>query len=242
MTIKYKRYWETNEKILGLLGVAPYATIDFLQKISDLTPAAKDWDHVRIILDNNIKIPSRGRALELGEESPVKYIRKSIKGLKYAGADFVVILCNTAHIFYDEVTSDLNIQVLNMVSETLEYILLNNTEISSIGVLGSNNTVKYKLYNKYCPKDSPIRIYYPTEQQKLVAEIIESIKQGKSNSELKRQLIQIAKNFIKNSKIEALIIGCTELSTLLKNGDLKVPVFDSNEILARVAIRKIKLL
>ena len=162
MLEKNHEYWNTNEKILGLLGVAPYATIDFLQKITDLTTASKDWDHIRILLDNNVKIPSRGRALELGEESPVKYMREAIRGLKKAGADFVIIVCNTAHIFYEEVINGIEVEVMNMISETLNYLLLNNKEIHAIGILGSNNTIKYKLYEKYCPPNGNLSIHYAT--------------------------------------------------------------------------------
>ena len=75
-------YWKTNEKFLGVLGLSPYATFDFLSKIADNTDASKDWEHIRIIMDLNTKIPSRGRSLDLGEESPVKYIINSINNLK----------------------------------------------------------------------------------------------------------------------------------------------------------------
>tara|TARA_B100000315_G_scaffold259157_1_gene313925 strand:+ start:2191 stop:2922 length:732 start_codon:yes stop_codon:yes gene_type:complete len=234
-------YWNTNETVLGLLGVAPYATIDFLKKISDLTPTEKDWDHIRIILDSNTKIPSRGRALDLGEESPVKYMREAIIGLKNSGADFVIILCNTAHIFYDEVVKELGVEVLNMITETLNYVLKNNKEILSLGVLGSNNTVKYKLYDKYCPNNTNLIIHYPDDDQKIVADIIERVKQGETSKILKSRLVKVADKLIKKKEhADGIILGCTELSTLLKNGDLTVPVFDSSEILAKVAINKIK--
>ena len=240
MTENKNEYWNKEEKILGLLGVAPYATIDFLNKISDLTPAKKDWDHIRIILDNNVKIPSRGRALELNEESPVKYMRDTIRGLNKAGADFVILLCNTAHIFYDEVADGLGVEVLNMITETLNHLLENNKEINSIGILGSNNTVKYKLYEKYCPPKAKLSIHYPIEHQKMVANIIESVKQGGYSKELKSHVIQISELLNKNCNLEGMIIGCTEISSLIKNGDLSIPVYDSNEILAKAAISKIK--
>ena len=235
-----KEYWKTKESIIGLLGVAPYATIDFLKKISDLTPAEKDWDHIRIILDSNTKIPSRGRALDLGEENPVKYMRESIIGLDRAGAKFVIILCNTAHIYYDEVVKGLNVNVLNMIGETINYIIKNTVNVKSSGILGSNNTIKYKLYNKYNPQNSKIRMYYPDIDQKIVSQTIESIKLGNDNIETKNQIINMANKFIKDNQLDSIVLGCTELSVIIKDGDLSVPVFDSSEILAKVAIEKIK--
>jgi len=235
-----KEYWKTEESIIGLLGVAPYATIDFLKKISDLTPAEKDWDHIRIILDSNTKIPSRGRALDLGEESPVKYMRKSIIGLDKAGAKFVIILCNTAHIFFDEVIDGLCVNVLNMIGETISYVIKNTTNVKSLGVLGSHNTIKHRLYNKYNPQNSKLKIYYPESDQRIVSDTIESIKLGNNNTETKKRIIDVSNKFIKNNQLDSVILGCTELSVIIKDGDLSVPVFDSNEILARVAIEKIK--
>ena len=102
-----KPYWERQELIIGILGLAPYATIDFLKKLADATPAKKDWEHIRLLIDMNTKIPSRGRALELGEEDPTPYMKKAIRDLHKNGADFIVIPCNTAHFFYDKVTEDL---------------------------------------------------------------------------------------------------------------------------------------
>ena len=95
-----EKYWRKKEKVLGVLGLSPYATIDFLRKLADETPAKKDWEHIRVIMDLNTKIPSRGRALELGEEDPTMYMNKSIKELSRNGADLVVIPCNTSHYFY----------------------------------------------------------------------------------------------------------------------------------------------
>ena len=191
-----KEYWKTKESIIGLLGVAPYATIDFLKKISDLTSAKKDWDHIRILLDSNTKIPSRGRALDLGEESPVEYMRESIVGLDKAGAKFVIILCNTAHIFFDEVTNGLGVSVLNMVGETIKYVIKNTANIQSLGVLGSHNTIKYRLYDKYNPQNSTLNIYYPEDDQCIVSETIELIKLGNHDSRTKKRIIDVSNKFI----------------------------------------------
>ncbi len=83
-------HWPRSEKILGVVGVAPAATLDFYQKLSE-RKVEKDWQHLRVIIDVNPKIPSRGRHFDLGETDPVPFFQKSIASLEFQGADIVVI-------------------------------------------------------------------------------------------------------------------------------------------------------
>ena len=92
------------EKVVGILGgMGPFATVDFYKQILLATHAKKDWEHLRILIDSNVKIPSRTRAILYGEESPAPAMVKSINNLTRIGADFVVVPCNSAHYFYKEV-------------------------------------------------------------------------------------------------------------------------------------------
>ncbi len=75
--------WDPAEGVIGVLGVAPAATADFFRRITALIPARKDWEHVRVIIDSNPKLPSRGRHLELGETDPSPYLREGIRGLAH---------------------------------------------------------------------------------------------------------------------------------------------------------------
>src|SRR4051812_28423752 len=93
-------WWPDDERVLGVLGVAPAATADFFVKLTSLTHARKDWEHVRVLIDSNPKIPSRGRHLELGETDPSPYLREGIEALLAQGAALVALPCNTAHILY----------------------------------------------------------------------------------------------------------------------------------------------
>ena len=97
-----------------------------------------------------------------------------------------------------------------------------------------------RLYDKYNPQNSTLNIYYPEDDQCIVSETIELIKLGNHDSRTKKRIIDVSNKFIKNNQLDSIILGCTELSVIIKDGDLSVPVFDSNEILARVAIEKIK--
>ena len=102
-------------KTCGILGgMGPYAT-SFFKNILDNTKAKKDWDHVRLIIDNNIYIPSRTRHILFKEKSPINDIVKSINNLSKIGCDFVALPCNSVHYYYDKVSLDININWLNMI-------------------------------------------------------------------------------------------------------------------------------
>jgi aspartate racemase len=92
--------WDKNEKTIGVLGLSPFATLDFCSKFFNRS-LQKEWLYPRMLMDMHTKIPSRGRFFELGETDPVPYIKDAIKKLHEHGADFIVIPCNTVHILYN---------------------------------------------------------------------------------------------------------------------------------------------
>src|SRR2546427_7655001 len=108
-----------SQKVIGVLGgLGPWATLDFFEKILRLTPAKADQDHLRIIIDNNPKIPDRSPAI-LGEgEDPTPGLIATAQNLQQAGADFLVIPCNTAHFFYDRIVTAVSIPVHGMTRKS----------------------------------------------------------------------------------------------------------------------------
>ena len=91
-------------KTLGILGgMGPLATADFFKELVAHTEAKKDWDHLRVIIDNNVDIPSRTRAVLYNEDDPTLYMRKSCISLMSMGCDCIAVPCNSAHFFFDAV-------------------------------------------------------------------------------------------------------------------------------------------
>jgi len=91
------------EKVVGILGgMGPEATVDLFMKIIKATPAKKDQDHLRIMIDNNPKIPDRTLAILGRGKSPLKQLQETLHNLERAGAEVIAIPCNTAHYYYNE--------------------------------------------------------------------------------------------------------------------------------------------
>ncbi len=234
-----KEYWLDDRKILGVLGFSPYATYDFVDKVARLSNAKKDWEHIRVIIDLNTKIPSRGRCLDLGEENPSKYIRSSIQGLKNSGARLVAIPCNTAHYFYDQYTEMAEIPVLHIIDETCKYILRTHPEIKKIGLLASNNTCKYRLYESFFDQRN-LHIIHPKKQDE-VAKLIEEVKVNGKNSRSTRTAQRLIDEF-KEYGAECVILGCTEIPIAIEGSNNDLILIDSNQILATESIEQIKSL
>ena len=197
------------EIIVGILGgMGPYATNFFLKRILDLTPAKLDKDHFHTIIDNNVKIPSRTRAVKYNEESPVNDIVHSINNLGKIGCSFVMLPCNSVHYFYDKVSEKIEIPWLNMIEIVSNKILdLNYTKPL---ILGGYITTQKKVYSQFLPKS----VYLSGSENRIIESIIEEIK---NNNFLEKKSEQAIKNIIKNydDSIDSILLGCTELPIVI---------------------------
>src|SRR5690625_3318759 len=135
-------------KVLGIIGgVGPLATMFIGEKIVRLTDAEKDQDHVNMIITNNTNIPDR-TAYILGKSSdnPVPVIISDANKLKGAGAEVLIIPCNTAHSFYDKIQSSIDLPLINMIHETAEYARHSGSQ--KIGILATTGTITTEIYQK----------------------------------------------------------------------------------------------
>ncbi len=229
-----------SEKIIGILGgMGPKATLDLFQKIIKLSPAGKDQDHFRIIIDNNPKIPDRTAAILGKGENPLPALQETAQNLEKAGADFIIMPCNTAHYFISEIQKSIKIPILNMIKETAHHVKSIFPSVKNIGLLATKGTYKTKLYNSFFnAKNIEILIPTPPEQDKIM-DLIFMVKSGILSEEMKSQIINISEEQIKKGA-QAIIAGCTEIPLILKDKDIKVPIIDPTNILAKRAVEEAK--
>ncbi len=228
-----------NEKIAGIIGgMGPEATVDLLNRIIRLTPALDDIDHVRCVVDNNPKVPSRMKALIDGTgENPGPVMAEMARRLESWGVDFLAIPCNTAHYYYDDVQKAVRIPVINMLDLTVQAVLKAQPNIRQVGILASTAVIRTALYQQRF-SGRQVGVVYPEDSfQENLLLAIKRIKQG-TISETVRESVQSAVRNLESNGAEALVIACTELSIMEMNSHL--PVFDAADILARHIIRVCK--
>lgn len=220
------------QKTIGILGgMGPYATVYFYKKLLDLTPVKKDWDHFRILIDSNVKIPSRTRAVLYNEASPAPEMVACINNLGRIKADFVLIPCNSAHYFYDEVAPKIDIPWLNIIEIVSRRT--QNANLSKPLILGGYVTTNKRLYSKHLPAAQ----YLNDDGNRLIEQIIEEIKISEKLSE---DSLSKFKDLIEDNahKIDSIIFACTELPIIFQIEELMgISVFDSATIYAEEAVK-----
>jgi aspartate racemase len=212
--------------------MGPEATADLFIRIIKATPAKKDQDHIRVIIDSNPKIPDRTAAITDEGPSPLPEMMKTAKNLERAGADLIIIPCNTAHYYYGKLKRGIRIPVLNMVELTAQMVRNQFSNIKKVGFIGTTGTIISGIYDQALQK----RVIYPSQklQDKVMEAIYDKIKAGQIN-EGKDIIIEVATHLIMEGA-EIIVCECTEVSLVLKSGDVPVPVIDPLQILAETAV------
>ncbi|MEN8211816.1 MAG: amino acid racemase [Thermodesulfobacteriota bacterium] len=243
-----------SEKTVGIIGgMGPEATIDLMQRIIRLTPAPEgrdmdDIDHIRCLVDNNPKIPSRIKAIiDKDGADPGPVIADMAKGLESWGADFLAIPCNTAHYYYDMVQKAVNIPVINLIDIVCNHVkthfsdhglTLNQTgnkTKNKIGILASTAVKITRLYSKNLERFDIQDVWPDHDYQETLLKVIKEIKKGNMDSKVLNDYAQICDNLFKKG-VKTAIIACTELSILKKKSSIHT--VDAAEILAKEVVRQ----
>ena len=225
------------DKTVGVLGgLGPMATVYFYDMVVEMTEAKRDQDHLDMIIMNRATTPDRtAYILGSSDDSPLDYIVRDAKRLEAAGADFLVLTCNTAHYFYNAIVEGLGIPLINMIEETVVHAKKKGHK--KIGILATTGNINTGLYQDMCVKHS-MDYYVPSQPvQEMVMNIIyDQVKAGK-----KADMDQFSKiiGVLKAEGCDCAILGCTELSIIKKDEKLPNDFFvDSSEVLAMTTILK----
>ncbi len=223
-----------SKKTIGIIGgMGPAATADLFTKIISSTKAGCDQEHLRVIIDSNTAIPDRTDALLHGGVSPVPQMQLSARALEAAGADLLIMPCNTAHGFYSEVCEAVNIPVLHMIRITAD--ALTRRGIKCAGLLATDGTVQTGIYTD-CFSGSGIELLTPSpENQAAVMDLTYGgVKAGRRSYDTRRFELAVHELFDRGA--ETLILGCTELPPAFGMYHLDYPFIDPTLELARAAV------
>lgn len=222
---------ENKEKIVGIIGgMGPQATVDLMQRIIRATPALEDRDHIRCIVDNNPKVPSRIKAIIDGNgEDPGPCLADMAKRLEAWGADFIAIACNTAHVYYKAICQAVSIPVINMMDVVLFHLEQQYPGCLEVGILASPAIRITRLYEeKFNP--AGIKVIFPDpEAEALLFDVIKKIKAGDLGPAVQKSYKRICSH-LEDKGVTLAIIACTELSALAVQASLKT--VDAAQILA----------
>ncbi len=224
------------KKTLGILGgMGPLATADLFKKVVMMTEAERDQDHIYILVDSDPSIPDRTSFLLGDGENPLKHLIKSARKLESMGANCIIMPCNTAHYFYDDIVKEINTPFLNMIVETGKKIHRMHSHIKKVGLLGTKGTCDLGIYEKIF-KNYNIEIAKPdSKHQEYVTKLIRNVKKGHFNLDTSN-IYETIEN-LKEQNAELFILGCTELPIAFQVFNIKEKTLDPTAVLAESAIR-----
>lgn len=225
-------------KTIGIMGgMGPMATVDLMKKIILATPAKTDQEHIPIIADDAPQIPDRTKAILGQGESPVPAMVKSARRLEAAGADFIVIACNTAHYFLPEVVSQIKIPVLSIVETAANVI--QKRGYNKVGLLATSGTIRTGLYQKALNAKRIDCLTPSAEKQHLIDDLIyDGVKA--SNMAYDTAPVRQLLDSMQKDGAEGFILGCTEVPVAVEMYNLKGTFIDSTEELAKAAVKLAK--
>ena len=247
--------------MIGILGgMGTQAGLDFCNKLAVLNRGKIDQEYPLFLLYNKSNIPGRPESIgsqtknlsnkSTNKKSKAKYnkvLKSLLKGCKLLEKNkckFIVIPCNTAHYWFDDLQNKINIPIINMPKEVFRFTKKKCKKNSKVGLLATEGTLKTGIYKKIFEKD--YQLIEPSQKiQKLsVNKAIKLVKMG--NVKAAAKAIKPAIDSLIKMKCKKIILGCTELPIAIfafksfKNVKSSKVFLDPNLILAHSAMVKHK--
>lgn len=216
-------------KPLGILGgMGPAATVAFLQRILELTPAREDEDHVRVLMDMNPQVPNRHRDPPGAKEELGAMARR----LRDMGAQVLAMPCNTAHAHADAIRAA-GVPFLDMIELTAAEAA--GQGAARVGVLATPGG--QDLYVAELERRGLTPVVPAVGGRRAFLDLVFAIKAGDVGEDRRAEMRALAQALI-DAGAEAIIAGCTEIPLVMGPGDVSVPLIDSAEVLARACVRE----
>lgn len=170
-----------------------------------------------------------------GMERYIPYLTAEAQRLEKSGADFLVMPCNSLHVFIKQIRDSVSIPVLSIVEETVKFLKSEN--MNKVGIVSTSATIKNKLYENAFAENG-IEYLAPNElQQARMGKFILNLVLGQQKNRDREELISIINEF-EGKGLDCVILACTDLQLLIpSHKDLKI--FDTMKIFADASVEQI---
>ncbi len=226
-------------RVLGVLGgMGPLASAHFMVRLTLLTPAERDQDHVPAILWSDPRVPARWLPPHGDGPGPLPFLVRGLRGLAAAGCGAIAIPCNTAHGWINGMRAATTLPILHIVDAAAADLRRQAVPPGVVGVLGTGATLELRLYQDHLAAAGwPCIEPTPEEMSQLVMPAITAVKANRV-SEAYAPLAEAILALRARGAL-AVILGCTEIPLGIQAGPhetLGVPLVDTIDALARASI------
>ena len=218
-------------RAVGVLGgMGPEATLDFFAKILRRAGAGSDQEHLRLLIDNNPGVPDRNAALSGRGESPGPVLAQMARGLQASGADFLVMVCNTAHAFEADILKATSVPFVSLIEETRDAVLRERPGVRRVGLLATNACLDAGLYQSAFAPHGVGTLALEGASLERFMKLLYRIKAGDTGPSVRAGMRSLALELV-DSGAELLVAGCTEVPLVLDAQDVPVPLVNSTDVL-----------
>jgi aspartate racemase len=212
-----------------------------MQKLVRSTPATRDQEHIKLLVEQNPQIPDRTENLLGGGPDPTVSLYATCKKLEAGDVDIIAIPCNTAHAFVERIQPYLNVPIVNMLTVSVEYLRTAFPELREVGLLATTGTIMSGVYRKALEAHGLKQVVPSDGLQARVMNAIygeRGVKAGFMSGECVDHVIA-AVDELSELGVEVILLGCTELPLLLPDGETRsnsgrvVNLVDPTDVLAK---------
>ena len=221
------------ELVIGVIGgLGPEATHDFFGRLLAHSHAKTDQDHLHVIIENNPKTFNRNDAIAGRGPSPGPQLAAMAAALERAGADFIVMACNTAHAFEADIRSAVKAPFVSLIDEVVDEVTRLFPNAKKIGLLAAQGCIDSRIYDTaFARKGVQVFTLEPKLQARFM-ELLYRIKSGERGADARAGMKTLA-DALAARGADVLLAGCTEVPLVFGAEDSALPFVDSTDVLAR---------
>lgn len=218
-------------KTIGIIGgMGPAATADLFSKLIAATPARRDQDHLHVLIDNNPRIPNRNDAIAGDGPSPGPHLAAGARRLEQAGADVLVMACNTAHAFQPDIEAAVSIPFVSMIDATADAAMVGKP--SRVGVLVADGCRRAGLYQRAFEARGVEALFLDDGPQGAFMDLVYRIKAGDVGERARLEMQSFGASLLARGA-EVVAAACTEVPLVLTKEELGAPLVDSSDALVK---------
>jgi aspartate racemase len=218
--------------LIGVLGgMGPLATVDFMQKVIQATPAQRDQDHVPMLVYSVPQIPCRVAALAAGNDAPLPAMIEGLRTLERSGAKLIVMPCNTAHAWFDQLAASVTVELLHIGDAVRQRA---GDAEETIALMATTGTIRAGFFQRYLASERR-RIVLPTAAvQEQINQSIAAVKVGDLTTA--NGFATKAAEALLAAGADRLLLACTELPLALAGSPVTAHCLDATVCLAEACV------
>jgi len=228
-------------KTVGVIGgMGPAAAVDFFRRIVDSTDAERDQDHLHVLIDNQPAVPDRTAWIKGEGPDPAPILIESAQRLEAAGADFLVMACNTAYVRAEVVAESVGVPLVNWVEVVAAAVRRQMPQGGTVALLATEGTIASGLYQSAFAAVGLGTMLPDAAEQGVISAAIygpNGVKAGTADLTPMRTAVDRVGAHLAAGGANAAVLACTELSVLYPTPPgWRIPVFDAAQIVAEYVI------